>query len=222
MGLVVPDPDGVVGRIDQLLSRIPMMAGTELAHARIDGQLMVTGPWGNQFRIHGPDEIPGVAIGMPYLEIDIPPGRADGVAAFYHTILGAPTRIETTDGGHGPTAIVTIGLHQELRFCETHDPIIDYDGHHIAIYLSNFSGPYDQLNARGLISRETDENEYRFIDIVDPDTGEACTQLEHEVRSLHHPMFGRALINRDVNQGLGRQYRKGRDTEPGLHQGGLG
>lgn len=224
IGLVVPDPEGVVRRLDHLLSRVPMVAETQLAHSIVDGQLMVTGPWGNQFRIHGPDEIPGVDIGMPYLEIDIEPGRAAGVASYYQSIMGAPTRLEpaSADGGRGPTAIVSIGLHQELRFCETHDPIADYDGHHIAVYLSNFSGPYDELMARNLITRETDENEYRFIDIVDPDTGDVCSKLEHEVRSMYHPMFGRALVNRDANQGLGPQYRKGRDAEPGLHQGGVG
>ncbi len=220
IGLVVPDPDAVIGRLDRLVNRVPTVAETQVAHTTVDGHLMVTGPWGNQFRIHGPDEIPGFTIGMPYLEIDIEGGRAPSVAAFYQTIMGCPTRLD--DDGDGSTAVATVGLHQELRFCETTDPIPEYDGHHIAVYLNDFSGPYDQLMAKDLITIETDENEYRFVDIVDLESGEVCTKLEHEVRSMYHPMFGRALINRDARQGLGRRYRKGLDTEPGLHQGGVG
>jgi hypothetical protein len=35
--------------------------------------------------------------------------------------------------------------------------------------------------------------------------------LEHEVRSLHHPMFGRALVNRDPAMGPG-SYVSGRES----------
>ncbi|MCP3989916.1 MAG: hypothetical protein GY724_12630 [Actinomycetia bacterium] len=217
IGLVVPDPQAVIKRLDQLLNRVPTVAETQLAHTLVDDDLVVTGPWGNQFRIHGPNEIAGFTIGMPYVEVDVEVGRAPAIATFYQTILGCPTRLEDDS-----TAVVAVGLHQELRFCETDAPIIDFDGHHIAVYLNNFSGPYDQLKSRDLITIETDENEYRFTDIIDLDSGEVCTKLEHEVRSMYHPMFGRALVNRDVRQGLGRRYRKGLDTEPGLHQGGVG
>ena len=221
MGLVVPDPEAVVRRLDRLLQRVPLVADSAAAYDQTDDRLTVTCPWGNTFRLHGPGEIPGFTIGIPYVEVDIEPGRAAGVAAFYQTILGAPTTTGTSDDG-ATNVTVSVGRHQEIRFQETSRPIADYDGHHIAVYLNNFSGPYDQLLDRDLISLETDETEYRFIDIVDPANGEVCSQLEHEVRSMFHPMFGRSLVNRDAGQGLGQRYRQGQDTEPGLHQGGVG
>jgi catechol 2,3-dioxygenase-like lactoylglutathione lyase family enzyme len=221
IGLVVPDPEAVVRRLDRLLNRVPIVAESQAAYDNSDGQLTVTCPWGNTLCVHGPDDVPGFGIGMPYVEVDVEPGRAGGIAAFYQTILGSPASVETGDDG-ATRAIVEVGLHQQIRFRETTDPIADYDGHHIAIYLHDFSSPYDQLVDRNLISLETDENEYRFIDIVDPGSGDVLTRLEHEVRSMFHPMFGRALVNRDANQGLGRRYRRGQDTQPGLHQGGVG
>lgn len=221
IGLVVPDLDAVTRRLDRLRDRVPLVSESLVAHTMVDDRLVVTGPWGNTFVVHGPDELEGWAIGMPYLEIDVAPGRAAGIADFYRDILGAPVTVGAN--GNGITqAVVAVGLHQEIRFMETADPIADYDGHHIAVYLANFSGPYRQLQERGLISRETDQSEYRFTDIVDPATGEVGTVLEHEVRSMHHPMFGRALINRNADQGLGQRYHKGHDTVPGLHQGGVG
>ena len=72
-----------------------------------------------------------------------------------------------------------------------------YDGHHIAIYIADFSGPHGLLKARGLITQESNEHQYRFNDIVDVDSGAVLFELEHEVRSLAHAMYGRALINRD-------------------------
>ena len=45
-----------------------------------------------------------------------------------------------------------------------------YDGHHIAVYVADFSGPHDRLAERGLISEESDQYQYRFQAIFDPDT----------------------------------------------------
>ena len=59
-----------------------------------------------------------------------------------------------------------------MRFAETDAPIADYDGHHIAVYVSNFSGPHAWLNEQGLITEESDAHQYRFQAIVDPDSGE--------------------------------------------------
>jgi len=219
VGLVVPDPEAAIRRLDRMMERVPEVADSAVGHTMSNGELLVTGPWGNTFRLHGPDEIEGFELGMPYVEMDIEPGRAAGVAAFYAEVMGSPTVIETDPA---PTAVVAAGRRQQIRFRETDKPISDYDGHHIAIYLNNFSRPYDELLGRGLITRETDENEYRFTDIVDPENGEPCAVIEHEVRSMFHPMFGRELVNRQAGQGLGRRYRQGHDTQPGLHLSGLG
>ena len=38
---------------------------------------------------------------------------------------------------------------------------------------------------------------HRFQDIVCLDTGKILSTIEHEVRSMRHPMFARPLVNRN-------------------------
>ena len=91
----------------------------------------------------------------------------------------------------------------------------DYDGHHIAIYIADFVGPYKKLMERGLISTESDAYEWRFIDIVDIETGEVLFKIEHEVRSATHPLYARPLLNRNPAQS-NRSYRRGQDNFAGI------
>ena len=44
---------------------------------------------------------------------------------------------------------------------------------------------------------ETDQHEWRFQWITDPQDGRKLFQVEHEVRSMKHPLFGRPLVNRN-------------------------
>ncbi len=90
--------------------------------------------------------------------------------------------------GDGTTAKVTVGKNQHLLFRETDKPLPDYDEHHVQIYVVNFSGPHQRLGERGLVNREDNQYQYRFRDIVDLDTGKHLFTIEHEVRSLTHPM----------------------------------
>ena len=53
------------------------------------------------------------------------------------------------------------------------------------------------LDERGLVSEESNRWQYRFLDIVDPGTGEPMFRIEHEVRSMTHPIYGRQLVNRN-------------------------
>jgi hypothetical protein len=46
--------------------------------------------------------------------------------------------------------------------------------------------------------------------MVDPESNTPILLVEHEVRSLHHPMFHRVMVNRDPNESA-RRYRRGRD-----------
>ena len=67
-----------------------------------------------------------------------------------------------------------------------------------------------------LVSEESSQVQYRFKDIVDPDSGKYLFTIEHEVRCVTHPMFMRPLISRNPGQ---RQptYQRGRDAYvPGL------
>ena len=92
---------------------------------------------------------------------------------------------------------------------ESDGEIPDYDGHHIAMYVAGFSGPFTALSERGLITEEIRNHQFRFQKIVDPESGEALFEIEHEVRGMRHPMYGRNLVNRNTGQDLGAYVRGG-------------
>ena len=196
VGLVMPDLDALVQRLEAVREALD---GSLFGFTARDGHVEVTCPWGNRFRCHGPDKrFAPVTLGMPYLELDVPAGAADGIARFYGEIFGAAATVGEADAA--PAARVSVGYRQELVFRETDDPPQAYDGHHIQIYVADFSGPHAGLAERGLITREDNQHQYRFRDIVDPADGEALFVLEHEVRSMTHPLYGRPLINRNPAQ----------------------
>lgn len=196
VGLVLPDLE----RVERSLAGVRAdLAGTAFDVKTVHGTLEVTCPWGNRFRCHAPDPAFGaIDLGMPYVEFDAPMGTADRIAAFYEAILGAPSRIEEVEGV--ACAHVRAGVQQTLRFRESATDLPDYDGHHVAIYIADFSSPYRRLIERNLISLETGQHEWRFQDIVDLHTGETLFTVEHEVRSLTHPLFARPLVNRNTEQ----------------------
>src|SRR2546428_272964 len=132
---------------------------------------------------------------MPYVEFPVEPGCAPGIAAFYRTVFRAPAAV--TPDGAGAVARVQVGVRQELVFRETREPSPPYDGHHIAIYIADFSGPHRWLAERGLVTEESSDIQYRFTDIVDPETARPLFTIEHEVRCVTHPMYLRPLINRN-------------------------
>jgi hypothetical protein len=113
---------------------------------------------------------------------------------------------------NGDTAVTSVqmGKNQYLLFSETDRPQPEYDGHHVQIYITNFSGPYRALSERGLIYREDNQYQYRFRDIVDLASGKHLFTIEHEVRSATHPMYLRPLINRNPAQ-TNRTFAAGHD-----------
>jgi hypothetical protein len=197
--VVVPDLDDLERRLGRIAKPL---AGTRFAFAREGEHVRVTCPWGNDIRACGPGAFAGVTLGIPHLEVDVAPGRAAGIGRFYRLVMGCPV---TTSAGR---ASVRLGHDQTLAFSETDAPIPPYDGHHVAVYLANFSGPHGWLRARGLVTEESDRHQYRFQAIVDPDSGETLAELEHEVRSVAHPMFHRPLVNRNPAVGF-LNYRQG-------------
>jgi len=207
IGLVIPDLDVLK---DRLASVEKTLAGTQFSWSAEADHLAVTCPWGNRFRCYpaGP-KFGDMALGIPYVEFLVAPGRAAAIARFYDQVLGAPAAIESAE--HRGLSRVKIGRNQSLVFRETDQPLSPYDGHHIAIYVANFSGPYNFLKERGLVSEDVRNHQFRFKEIIDPDEGSCVFVVEHEVRSLHHPMFGRFLVNRDPAQSQ-RQYRRKRDS----------
>ena len=212
VGLVMPDLEALISRLQAVSGKL---AGTRFAYSVEDKHVRVTCPWGNRIRCYAPGpEFGDMTFGMPYVEFPVAPGHAAGVASFYATVLGAAVAV--TSNGGASVARARVGPRQELIFRETTEEILPYDGHHIQIYIANFSTTHRLLSERGLVSEESSEYQYRFKDIVDLDTGRPLFVLEHEVRSLLHPLCQRPLVNRNPAQ---RQatYARGRDAYvPGM------
>lgn len=205
IGLVVPDLDDLKRRF-AFIER--PMQGTCFEWAENNGHIDVTCPWGNLLRVHPAGQMNGMSLGIQYGDMQVAPGTAEGIARFYQTVFH--TSAKTVEDNEGKRAVVSVGYNQEFFFTETEEEIPEYDGHHIAIYVANFSHPHDVLEERELITEESDQHQYRFQEIVDPESGEALAEIEHEVRSLHHPMRRRTLVNRNASQNFGN-YRQGRD-----------
>ena len=203
IGLVLSDLDALKKRLAMVE---PELEGTRFKWRDAGDHVAVTGPWGNRFRCHaaGP-EFGDMTIGMPYVEFLTPPGTARSIGKFYRTVLQAPAAYRTG------SATVRVGRNQSLIFTETDKRIPRYDGHHIAVYIANFSRAHQFLLRRDLIMEESNAHQYRFRDIVDPGTGEKVFALEHEVRSLYHPMLNRTMVNRNAGQ-TQRGYIPGRDV----------
>jgi predicted enzyme related to lactoylglutathione lyase len=195
--------------LDRLASVAKKLDGTAFAFSEHNDFVEVTCPFGNRLRCHEPDvgRFGRVTLGIPYVEFEVPPGTANGICAFYPQIMGIPAELEA---GNGTVARVKVGKDQYLRFRETDRRQPDFDGHHVQIYITDFSGPYRRLAERGLITREDNRYQYRFCDIVDPADGRHLFTVEHEVRSATHPMYLRPLVNRNPAQ-TNRNYAHGHD-----------
>jgi hypothetical protein len=195
--------------LDRLASVARKLDGTAFAFSEHNDFVEVTCPFGNRLRCHEPDasRFGRITLGIPYVEFEVPPGTAKGICAFYPQIMGIPAELE---GGNGTVARVKVGKDQYLRFRETDRRQPDFDGHHVQIYITDFSGPYRRLAERGLITREDNQYQYRFCDIVDPADRRHLFTVEHEVRSATHPMYLRPLVNRNPAQ-TNRNYAHGHD-----------
>ena len=212
IGVVVPDLDALVQRLEKVAARLE---GTKFAFHRDKDRVDVTCPWGNRFRCHAPGpEFGATELALAYIEFEVPRGAADGIARFYREALLAAVAIEQR--GAAAVARVNAGNAQQLLFLETGGAPPPYDGHHIQIYIADFSGPYRFLGARGLVTEESSAYQYRFRDIVDPGSGSVLFEVEHEVRSMRHPLYARPLVNRNPAQTQGG-YVRGRDEFHGTY-----
>jgi hypothetical protein len=197
MGIVVPNLDELAERLKSVEGPL---AGTKFSWSRVGDHVEATCPWGNKFKIYEPGPEHGnILTGTQYVQFDVPVGTAEGIAAFYEEALAAPATVEDVDGARA--AVVGVGQYQNLIYRET-DNVPEYDGHHIAIYIANFSHAYEWLSKHGLVTEEPRNHQLRFVDIVDPKTGQKLYSVEHEVRSMKHLLFRRPLVNRTVGQFL--------------------
>ena len=206
-GLVIPDREALLGRLNEVKKHLE---GTRFSFRETNDGVETTCPWGNRITVHEPDpaRFGRVQLGMAYVAFDVRPGTTERIARFYRDIVGAPAR--TSQNGKGAHTEVEVGERQYFYFRETDAPLRAFDGHHVQIYLANFSGPHRKLVDLGLITDESDAYQYRFQDIVDLDTREVLFTVEHETRAQTHPMFGRPLVNRNPAQ-TNRDYKPGHD-----------
>lgn len=200
--VVVPDLDDLEHRLTRV-SR--PLAGTRFDFERHTDHIAVRCPWGNALKAFAPPTFGTLPLGIPRLEVSIAPGHAAGIARFYERVLGCPAH-----AAQGRAA-VRVGPGQSLEFVETNSDLPAYDGHHVAIYVSDFSGPHTFLADRGLVTEESNAHQYRFQAIVDPDSGSVLSELEHEVRALTHPMYARPLVNRNPAVGFAN-YQRGQEV----------
>jgi len=203
VAVVVPDLPALVSRLEAVRGKLE---GTRFSYAQRADHVEATSPWGNLLRCYAPHPRWGEAtLGIPYVEFTVPPGAARGIAAFYEQAFAVKATLEQG------RATVPMGQNQNLVFIERDGPIPPYDGHHVAIYVADFAGPHQFLEAHRLVTEETNQHQYRFQRLIDPQTGALLFEIEHEVRSLKHPMWGRAFINRNPAQ-TQRTYQRGRDA----------
>jgi hypothetical protein len=207
--LIIP---GRKALLDRLASVAKKLEGTAFSFAEHNDYVEATCPWGNRVRVYEPDaaRFGRVTLGIPYVEFDVPVGTAKAICDFYPKFIGIPAEFRN---GDGTLARAKVGKDQYLQFRETDRRQPDFDGHHVQIYITDFSGPYRRLLERGLVSQEDNQYQYRFKDIVDPADGRLLFTVEHEVRSATHPMYLRPLVNRDPAQ-TNRTYAHGHDQLP--------
>jgi catechol 2,3-dioxygenase-like lactoylglutathione lyase family enzyme len=209
LDLVIPDHQALLGRLRNALLPLKHTAFAFEEHA---DRIEVSCPWGNRLRCFEPDvtRFGNIRLGIARIGCDVPTHCAPGIARFYQDVFGAPAQVISSPNG-ACTASIRVGPGQQLDFTETAAPPQPYDGHHIQIYVADFSAPHRRLKALGLVSEESSQHQFRFVAIVDSRTGAPCYQLEHEVRSMTHPLFRRPLVNRNPAQTT-RHYQPGADS----------
>jgi hypothetical protein len=205
-GLVI---SGRKALLERLASVAKKLEGTKFSFREYNDYVEAICPWGNRVRCYEPDaeRFGRITLGIPYVEFDVPTGSAKGICEFYPKIMGMPAQLWN---GDGTTASVQVGKNQNLLFREIDRSQAEYDGHHVQIYITNFSGPHRALAERNLIFSEDNPYQYRFRDIVDLSSGKHLFTIEHEVRSATHPMFLRPLVNRNPAQ-TNRTFATGHD-----------
>ncbi len=207
VGIVVPDREALLTRLTRLRKRLD---GTSFDFKEHDSFVEATCPWGNRIRCHPPSErFNPITLGIAYVEFDVPAGSAEGISRFYRRVMAAPA--DVAQDSAGSYARVQVGIGQHLIFRETDRALPPYDGHHVQVYVADFSGPHRLLQERGLVFEESDQHQYRFRDIVDPETGAVLFTIEHEVRSMKHPLYMRPLVNRNPAQS-NMNYMPGHDA----------
>lgn len=140
-------------------------------------------------------------LGISQVHFYVPRDTAKSICGFYEYFFKASPQLISKNKTQ--VCRVHMGFHQYIEYEETDNPLPEYDGHHIAVYVTDFLEIYQRLVEYDLhwdnprfpqfSYRTMDDvilhNEYRVKDIIDMDTNETVYQLEHEIRSLRHPSY---------------------------------
>lgn len=181
--------------------------------------LGIVGPFNNRFLFEagstafGPvvdagedirDSLPGgpsEGLGIRALRFDVGRGTAHHICSFYRTIFHANS---TQDDGH--MCAIEVGFGQSLEFVESDLPLPAYQGEHVALYIADgdvfresyvracqFKLVFNNQRSPHLVYDTYEDvqklDEFRFKDIIHPETGQLLYELEHEIRSLNHQGF---------------------------------
>src|SRR6476661_4893124 len=96
-GLVI---EGRAALLDRLTRVRPKLADTKFGFSEHNDYVEATCPWGNRVRCYEPDadRFGRIALGIPYVEFDVPVGSAKRIADFYPAIFGTPASVQNGDG----------------------------------------------------------------------------------------------------------------------------
>jgi hypothetical protein len=146
--------------------------------------------WGSLIRCHAPEERSGPSCSACPMSSSTFRPAADGIAASKRG-LPRTTKVEI-GGGKAHTCRTAAGsvFRETRRRSRTTTAITQ-------VYVADFSGPYKQMLKRKMITQESNQHQYRFLDIYDPKDGKVLFRLEHEIRSMTHPLYARPMINRN-------------------------
>lgn len=194
VGMIVPDIAGIRERFE-VLQELGKFKGTSYSWQEEDSSVLLTSPFGFRIRLHANDSVVfSKPLGIKYIEFPAPPGSASAIARFYDQVFRAPTMVCDTDGM--PSAIVTAGPHQQIRFLERELDSYETFTMHLSYHVTNYNQVRTILGEHGAL-KGTSRGEVFFFDkVFDPDNGETVLNLTNEVRSVYHPDFMRPLINR--------------------------
>ena len=194
VGLVVPDIGGIKQRFE-VLNDLGKFEGTPYGWLEEGNTVLMTSPFGYRLRLHSYGTLEFTKpLGIAYVEVPAPLGKAARIGKFYEKIVGAPVQISA--GGYTEAAIISAGPQQEIKFIERE--LDDYDTYtmHISYHVTHYNQLRQILKEHSSLIGLGEGEAFFFDKIFDPDTGELLMTLQNEVRSLYHPDFMRPLINR--------------------------
>jgi hypothetical protein len=207
--LVSPDLPMIVTRLRRL-EQAGKFDGTPFSLEQTADALDIVTPFGPKLRIVSPaDKVFHKPLGIYQVDLLIPQGTADGCAAYYSGVLGAPAEVQIVAGRR--SAVVVMGPNQRVIFSESEPSGFDFDyrSFHLAFYISHYNQTAAKIEAGGGIKGKAGASQMFSTKVFDPRTGETLFLLENEVRSVYHPDFMRPLINRWplVNEPFTDQFR---------------